>query len=291
MQITRNLHSINLPFSIPIGPGHSLRRSVNVFLLFGDRIVLIDSGVARAKEQIFEYIRSHGRNPSDISLLVLTHTHPDHIGAARAIKDETGCEVAVHEAERAWIEDVDRQARERPIPGFHELVGGSVAPDRLLRAGDMIDAGKDLTLEVIHTPGHSSGSISLLLRKERVLITGDAIPLPGDVPVYDDYPASVRSIELLKGIGNCETLLSSWDTPRTGDEIAACLDNGLLYLRRIHESVVTCADGHPDPMDLCRSVAAELGLPPLAATPHLARSFQANVRHHRSQSGSEAGQK
>jgi glyoxylase-like metal-dependent hydrolase (beta-lactamase superfamily II) len=50
---------------------------------------------------IFDYIRSTGRDPSEIVLIILTHSHPDHIGAARAIKQLTGCSIAAHPAERA----------------------------------------------------------------------------------------------------------------------------------------------------------------------------------------------
>ena len=52
----------------------------------GDTIILIDTGVAGCENQIFEDIRSTGRDPSEIALVILTHSHPDHIGAARAIQ-------------------------------------------------------------------------------------------------------------------------------------------------------------------------------------------------------------
>ncbi len=85
------------------------------------------------------------------------HAHPDHIGAAAAIKSISGCTVAAHAAERQWIEDVKLQAGERPVPGFFLLVGGSVPVDQILQEGDVLHLEGGLGLEVLHTPGHSPG--------------------------------------------------------------------------------------------------------------------------------------
>lgn len=116
--------------------GRPIERFVYVFLIYGSEICLIDSGVAGSERRIFDYIRRTGRRPEESSLLVLTHAPPDHIGAVRAVRKATGCTVAAHPGERTWIEDTDRQVRERPVPGFHELVGGSVPVDRIVGDGE-----------------------------------------------------------------------------------------------------------------------------------------------------------
>jgi hydroxyacylglutathione hydrolase len=61
-----------------------------------------------------------------------------------------------HLAEREWIEDVNLQNRERPVPGFFTLVGGSVQLDHELADGDIIDPDgtEEYELQVFHTPGH-----------------------------------------------------------------------------------------------------------------------------------------
>jgi len=135
MQITPSIHAIRHSFRIPIGPGITLDRFVYSYLVYGDTITLIDTGVAGCEKDIFEYIRSTGRDPSEIALIILTHSHPDHIGSAGAIRQVTGCSIAAHPAERAWIEDVERQNRERPVPGFFTLVGGPVQLDHELAVG------------------------------------------------------------------------------------------------------------------------------------------------------------
>ena len=166
MHITPHVHALRFPFKVPVAPGISIDRFASVFLICEKTLTLIDTGVAGCEKPIFEYIAAIGRDPAGISLIVQTHAHPDHIGATRAIQTGTGCEVAVHAAEREWIENVAVQNRERPVPGFDLLVGGSAQVGRVLADGDVISLGGDhrLDLIVFHTPGHSPESVSLLLQ-------------------------------------------------------------------------------------------------------------------------------
>jgi len=281
MQITPAIHALRLPFRVPVAPGIALDRFVYSYLIYGETITLIDTGVAGCERQIFEYIRSTGRDPSEIALIVLTHSHPDHIGAARAIREATGCSIAAHPAERAWIEDVELQNRERPVPGFATLVGGPVQVDHELVDGDSIEPDETRAgeMQVFHTPGHSAGSISLFMHSEGALFSGDAVPVAGDLPVYDDALASVQSVKRLRGITGISVLLPAWDEPGKGEEAYRQMDRALQYLRKIHEAVLASAgDGSPDPMELTRKVAEQLGLPPQAVNPLLARTFAANLR-------------
>lgn len=280
MQVVPQIHMLKIPFSISISETVVLERFVNMLVVTGSQITLVDAGVAGSEEKIFDYIRSIGRDPAEIALLILTHSHPDHIGAAKAIRQETGCAIAAHPAERAWIEDVNLQCRERPVPGFHSLVGGPVPVDRLLEDGDVVElcARHGLDCVVFHTPGHSQGSISLLLNREGVLFTGDAVPVPGSIPVYDDVLASVESLKRLLGIDGIRTLLSSWDEPHTGILAYQHLRNALAWLQQIHTAVLGAAAASPDDrMATCRRTVAALGLPPDAATPLLARTFSAHL--------------
>lgn len=278
VQISRHVHALRIPFKIQIAPEVSFDRFVYAFLIYGSKICLIDTGVASSSNVILDYIIKTGRKPEEISLIVQTHAHPDHIGSTKAIKEATGCFVAIHSLEKTWLEDIDVQFRERPVPGFHDLVGGSVTVDRSLQGGETIDLGNNLTLQVIHTPGHSKGSISLLCREDNVLFTGDAIVLPGDLPIYEDYEAMIQSLEKLKAVEGIRYLLSSWDTPQEGKKVYEVMKSSLFYLQRIHQVVGKISNPMLDPMELCKLVVAELGLPPMAATPMLAKSFLANVK-------------
>lgn len=281
MQIIQAIHALMHRFQIPVAPGIAIDRFVYSYLLVGETITLIDTGVAGCETAIFDYIRSIDRDPREVSLVILTHSHPDHLGAAKAIREATGCSVMAHGAEREWIEDVDRQNRERPVPGFSTLVGGSVKLDYELLDGDEIDPDGtgDYPLQIFHTPGHSAGSISLLVTGERELFCGDAVPVYGDLPVYDDARQTVRSIIKLQAIRGIRILLSSWDEPRVGDAAYRQMDLALAYLQKIHKTVIAASpDGTSDPMAVAGQVAAALGLTPQAVTPFLARTIAANIR-------------
>ena len=134
-------------------------------------------------------------------------------------------------------------------------------------------------MQVFHTPGHSPGSISLFLHSEGVLFSGDAIPVAGDLPVYDDALASVQSIRRLRGINGIHTLLSAWDEPKKDALAYQRMDDAIGYLQKIHETVIAAAGDDPlDLMELTRKVAEQLNLPPQAVNPLLARTFSANLR-------------
>lgn len=113
-----------------------------------------------------------------------------------------------HTNERAWIEDVDRQGKERPVAGFAKLVAGSAALDRLLVDGDVLPFGEGLTFRVLHTPGHSSGSISLLCEEKGILFSGELIPQPDNMPIYEDVAALANSLVRIAKTQNLTTLYS-----------------------------------------------------------------------------------
>lgn len=281
MQIAPSIHALRHPFRVPIAPGFALERFVYSYLIYGETITLIDTGVAGCEAEIFDYIRSTGRDPSEIALIILTHSHPDHIGAARVIQQATKCSIAAHPAERGWIEDVELQNRERPVPGFATLVSGSVQLDHELADGNSLEPDETRAGEmlVFHTPGHSPGSISLFMHSEGALFSGDAIPVTGDLPVYDDALASVQSVKRLRELAGIQVLLSAWEEPRNGEEAYRQMDHALEYLQMIHEAVLAVAGtGSPDPMELARKTAAAIGLPHQAVNPLLARTFAANLR-------------
>lgn len=100
-----------------------------------------------------------------IKTVVLTHGHIDHISALAEVKKATGAKVAIH-AEDAPL--LGRQPRSLSFGFQHEVV----TPDRLLQGGDTINVG-GLGFKVIHTPGHSRGSICLL--HDGVLFSGDTL--------------------------------------------------------------------------------------------------------------------
>ncbi len=101
----------------------------------------------------------------EIKLIVLTHRHPDHVGAAAQVKEATGAEVATHAECAQYLPQSRSYIYEPPYEGAPK-------PERILKGGDSIDiAGLHFT--VLHTPGHTPCGISLL--GEGVVFTGDTL--------------------------------------------------------------------------------------------------------------------
>jgi glyoxylase-like metal-dependent hydrolase (beta-lactamase superfamily II) len=280
MQVTEHIHALKIPFKLRVGPDITVDRFVFADLIFGDQICLIDSGVAGSETMILEYIKKAGRDPQDIARIIFTHSHADHIGGGQALKKQTGCKLAAHINAKPWIENVDQQYAERPIGNFYDLVGGSVEIDSGLKDGDQVDLGDGKTLEIFHTPGHSKGSISLLFNKDRAIFSGDAVPKPGTVPIYENVATSIESIKKLKQIEGLEILIASWDDPQFGASVYPSMDAGLQWFQQIHEAVLAEAAGSDalDGEDLCARVLKRLGFPEIPLVPIVVTSIGAHLK-------------
>lgn len=134
--------------SLPTGP-----LEVNCYLLGCERskkAAVIDPG--GDVESILQTLRQHELLPV---MIINTHGHFDHIGGNRGVIDATGCELAIHKDDAPLLQ---RAAEHAQLFGLSTTQ--SPEPTRLLEDGDVIELG-DLSLKVIHTPGHSPGGICL----------------------------------------------------------------------------------------------------------------------------------
>jgi hydroxyacylglutathione hydrolase len=277
MKVSKHIHVLRIPFKITISPEISIDRFVNCFIIEGKKITLIDTGVSGSEKYIFDYLKSIGRKASEINQVLLTHTHPDHIGALKVIKDETGCKVGVHKEEREWVENIDKQFSERPVPGFHNLVGGSCKIDFLLTDGETIDLGNNQTIQVIHTPGHSAGSVSFQIQPENVLITGDAIPVKNDIPIYDNWQTSLKSLEKIENMQFPDILLSSWDTPKEGGLVEETISEGFETIYAVHQAWLEVHKEYTDLQALSKAVLEKMGLPAKIVNPLFARAVKSHA--------------
>jgi hydroxyacylglutathione hydrolase len=233
MKITDSIHAIRHPFRLKLGEGRFVDRFVYSYLIVGKTICLIDAGVAATAPLILDAVRELGRSPEEISLILLTHGHPDHIGGCAPLRKFTAAPVAVHPTDRSWVEDIELQYRERPLPNLFELVPEGAPIDRELADGESITWEEGKTIRVIATPGHSPGSVSFYFEEEGALFSGDAIPAAGHIPIYSDPLASVASIEKLKHLPDVRILFSSWHEPIVGKLIAETMAEGRRYIERI----------------------------------------------------------
>jgi len=247
MKITETLHAFKHPFRLLVGEGHYVDRFVYSYILLGKNVCLIDAGVWATAPLLQNYLKQIGRSLEEVSMVPLTHAHPDHIGGCLAIKKASNAPFYAHRGDRPWIEDIEKQFRERPIPNLFELIEGPVPISRELKEGDTLSWDQEKTIRVLETPGHSVGSLSFFFEEEGVLITGDAIPAAGSLPIYVDPQASVQSIQKLRKVPAVTCLLSAWHEPISGDQIHATMEEGIRYFDRI-DAIVT---------DLCKTMPPE----------------------------------
>ena len=170
MEIVEGIHRVD---EASANMAHS-----NVYLLIeGDELIVIDTGTAGNAKKIISYLQKIGRQPSNVSTIVLTHFHMDHAGSVKELKDLTNAKVAVH------AEDADYVSGKRPLPKPKNVLFRAVSsfikftpvqPDTILEDNDKIGQ-----LTVIHTPGHTLGSIALLDEAKKVLFAGDALRFDG----------------------------------------------------------------------------------------------------------------
>jgi glyoxylase-like metal-dependent hydrolase (beta-lactamase superfamily II) len=144
----------------------------NTYVVYDDNTkecVIIDPGCSNAGEEneLFGFIDSHGLKPL---MAINTHGHIDHIVGNIAVKRRYGIKVAAHPNVK---NDFLRSRQQSAMFGM-PLLGDSDLPDVDLEDGEIIKVGES-TLEVISTPGHAMGSISLYAEIEGWVFTGDAL--------------------------------------------------------------------------------------------------------------------
>lgn len=279
MKIKDNIHLLRIDFNIRLSPEKVLPRFVNVLLIFGEKITLIDTGVKDSEEKIFAYLAENGRSYNEIDTVILSHSHPDHIGSAARIKELTGCKMLAHPAEKTWIENINIQGKERPVPGFSNLVDRSVTIDEFIEHGQILDFGNHHAAKIIHSPGHSAGSVNLFFQNEKVLFTADSIPLKGDIPNYDNARQLLDSLQAIENNSAYEILLSSW-TPAFSDptEIKELLAEGRSWIEMIDTAVkANYLGAETAPLDFCRATVTQLGLPPFLVNPIVDKSFRSHL--------------
>ncbi|MFD9483427.1 MBL fold metallo-hydrolase [Streptomyces sp. NPDC059991] len=175
VRVTPELHM----FRFPIGQAYLWRD--------GDELTLVDAGDVNAAAPMEKAIRGLGLDPAAIRRIVITHGHRDHYGAAGELAGRYGAEVVAHRLDAPVIRG------ERPVPEpvllewelplyEHALTVPEAPPtrvDREVEDGEVLDFGGGAV--VVHSPGHTDGSIGIHLPRHGVLFTGDCVAGIGQV--------------------------------------------------------------------------------------------------------------
>lgn len=157
MKIFDNLHFF---------PWNSMTaNNCNTFLIDGEKRILVDPGHYHLFDHIRDELSGLSLSPEDIEMVIITHGHPDHMEGVK-IFQETDALIAVSSAEMEFIKTV--------APHYGEILGiPEFEPGVLLQEGDLKIG--NLNFEVIHTPGHSPGSVCLYWPDKKTLFTGDVV--------------------------------------------------------------------------------------------------------------------
>lgn len=162
--------------------------AVNCYIIYSEDTnegIIVDPG--GDVDDILDYVRENNLN---IKYLVLTHGHADHIGGLKGLKEALGAIIAIHEDDVDMLKDADKNLSSVMAMGKVEL-----EPDLLLREGDILEFGNEKA-KVIHTPGHTRGSICLEIND--VIISGDTL-FAGSIGRTDlyggDYDTLINSIK------------------------------------------------------------------------------------------------
>jgi hydroxyacylglutathione hydrolase len=185
----------------------SLMGMVQCFLLKGEKTILIDAGVSGQMKRFEKGLAEADVKFEDIDLLLFTHGHFDHIGLAKEIVDRSGAQTGIHQREKDWVE-----SGKPPFPPGATAWGKFLAASiKLLPEMSVPGTKVDFTLgdedfslreygitgKVVYTPGHTLGSVSILL-DDGTAIVGDLAMSAKIFRLSPGMPAFAEDVGLVK---------------------------------------------------------------------------------------------
>jgi glyoxylase-like metal-dependent hydrolase (beta-lactamase superfamily II) len=208
----------------------------NVFLLVGDTLTLVDTGFKGRSVHILREIARLGYSPTDVTSIIITHHHADHVGSLAALKEVTRAKVMAHHADASYIDgSLPQPGPTKPewlsatLAPFHELWATTpVAVDVLVSDGDELPIMGGI--KILHTPGHTPGSISLFLEKERLVIVGDVLSRTAGLSL----PSKAFTINLVQEIQSIRKVASL-------DFDLICFGHGLALTHKAHQTIIDFA--------------------------------------------------
>ena len=243
--VSDRVHRIEAPYE---------GNAVHLYLVRGAKLALIDSGAADSPSAAVEpALHELGLSWSDLDFLLNTHGHVDHAGGNGELKAQASrVQIGIHPADAYLLagpeahlhSDTDASAAMRLMGRtdllqereavLRRVVGRSAGIDRELTDGDVVDLGNDVRLTVVHTPGHTQGSVCYFWEGGSTVFSGDAVQghgwKSGVPPIYHDtvYVDSLKRIEDLNATTLCMGHTFGWNgvsnaPVRQGPDVARTL--------------------------------------------------------------------
>jgi hydroxyacylglutathione hydrolase len=210
---------------------------LNAFLLISGRdAILIDTGLPNSNRLLEKSLQRHGLDWSNIKLIILTHGHIDHAGSAVSLRKLTNAPIVAHEGDLSYFrgglptfKTTGLFSKVFKSTGLIQKPYAYFTPDVILTEELTIFEDTAISLRVLHTPGHTPGSISILFDDGKVL-AGDLLSsgillggiafkgLPKQPPFEEDSSLVARSLELLLE-QNCTKFYLGHGGPLSADKI------------------------------------------------------------------------
>jgi glyoxylase-like metal-dependent hydrolase (beta-lactamase superfamily II) len=237
-------------------------RQINLWLVGQEHRLLVDTGVAGVPtETTIPQLQSLGLSPRDLDRIVNLHAHADHIGGNAELVRAAGgsLPIGAHHLDaeaianhRVLATEIYNLTTEEEIQNLLRRVGDDVPVTERYKDGDRIDLG-DMTLQVIHVPGHTPGSISLYDAAHKALIHGESVM--GESIIDDDglysAPFGRDPVAYREGLQKLEKLemahfMSSHQPPTDGEaghaRIRASLKSLDLFASTCRAALASGAD-------------------------------------------------
>ncbi len=271
------------------------RVAVNGYVIDAPELAIVDTGIAGfPTEAIVPALEALDRRVQDVRWILLTHGHIDHVGGAHELWELTGrtARVVIHEADapmlqsrRAHVQDYlerrglylnDPDGEAKLVAVTDAAISGELEPTTLLRGGETLSLGADVTVSVHPIPGHCAGAVAYVVDGDNDVFVGDSVEMYGAAsrfPSYDDpdaYRASltylrdeIRPHRLFLGHPYChadgETDGVELDQAQAQTAVQESLDNEARIRRAAHRCLAAGLQESDSPYSPFATVAAELG--------------------------------
>jgi len=158
---------------------------VNCYLVESDNhYILVDAGNPNKEEALWRFLETKKISPSAIGLIIITHGHMDHVGSLKAIKEKTQAPVLIHESEGVLLQS-------GRTPGVHITIGWLSKLIRMEKGINVIPVTPDISInqdyplndygidgKVIPTPGHTAGSLTVIIEGRHAIVGDIAMKIP-----------------------------------------------------------------------------------------------------------------